>query len=517
MPAVFCLTVRFLDPVPAFHGRGDGGEPEWPPSPLRLFQAVVCAAAGRWREAQLADYALPALHWLEQQREPTIIAPGIQAERTGFRMYVPNNAGDLVTSAWARGNDDAKFSSLNVEKDVLPTRFVGSDALYYLWELPEIVPDNVLGFLETLAAAARSITHLGWGVDMVAASAKPMTAVEAAALKGHVWRPVPTGGTPLRVPMDGTLKALQDRHGRFLTRLTGEAFAPVPPLASFHVVGYHCATAPSDKPAAVRPCAAFSILQPDASGFRPYDTVQRFGTVAGMVRHATAQAAVRSGWDQARVDSFILGHGDEKNGQATTDDRLMFLPLPSITPFKVESIRRVLVVGPPGSDIARIRQLLSGAELVDRDSQQTVAVLALIPLSDRNVTNYTKSARVWSTVTPVMLPGYDDPDGLRRKLKERPNAEVQKHLLERLDRRILHLIHEAFLHAGWSGELVRGAEIEYRNVGYRAGVDLANRYELPPLKYPRYHVRVRFPLAVRGPLAVGAGRYRGMGLFAVED
>ena len=161
MPSVYCLTVNFLDPVPAFHGRGDGGEPEWPPSPLRLFQALVCAAAGRWREGPLADYALPDLRWLELQREPTIIAPDIQPERTSFRMYVPNNAGDLVTAAWARGYDEAKFASLNVEKDILPTRLLGGDAIHYLWELPGVVPDSVLGFLETLSAATRSITHLG--------------------------------------------------------------------------------------------------------------------------------------------------------------------------------------------------------------------------------------------------------------------------------------------------------------------------------------------------------------------
>ncbi|MBX9622589.1 MAG: type I-U CRISPR-associated protein Cas5/Cas6, partial [Gemmataceae bacterium] len=47
MGSSFCVSVTFLDP--AFHGRGDGGEPEWPPSPLRLFQAVVAAAAARWR------------------------------------------------------------------------------------------------------------------------------------------------------------------------------------------------------------------------------------------------------------------------------------------------------------------------------------------------------------------------------------------------------------------------------------------------------------------------------------
>ncbi len=49
MPYFFCITVRFLDS--AFHGRGDRGKPEWPPSPLRLFLALIAAAAARWREA----------------------------------------------------------------------------------------------------------------------------------------------------------------------------------------------------------------------------------------------------------------------------------------------------------------------------------------------------------------------------------------------------------------------------------------------------------------------------------
>jgi CRISPR-associated protein Csb2 len=39
MPSYLCLSAIFLDAE--FHGRRDGGEPEWPPSPLRLFQALV--------------------------------------------------------------------------------------------------------------------------------------------------------------------------------------------------------------------------------------------------------------------------------------------------------------------------------------------------------------------------------------------------------------------------------------------------------------------------------------------
>ena len=362
MPSSFHLTVRFLDPVPAFHGRGDGGEPEWPPSPLRLFQALVCAAAARWREGQLADYAFPALQWLEQHREPSIVAPDIQPERTGFRMYVPNNAGDLVPAAWARGSDDAKFSSLNVEKDVLPTRMVGGDSIQYIWELPDPVPDEVRGYLEIIAAAARSITHLGWGVDLVAANAKAMP--DDTAIKGNIWRPVSGGGTPLRIPIEGTLKGLQERHGRFLTRLTGEAFSPVPPLSIFHTVGYHCPTAPDSKPAAAQPFAAFRIDSADPDDKKPsFHTARKCADVAAWLRHATAEvcrdwpypdlASVVHGHDPATPDKQLKGEG--------ADRRFRYLPLPSVerrgdSGIVIGAIRRVLIAAPPGfGSFARIR------------------------------------------------------------------------------------------------------------------------------------------------------------------
>src|SRR6185437_11302380 len=145
MPSVFCLTVRFLDPVPSFHGRGDGDEPEWPPSPLRLFQALVAASAARWRGRHFVDSAQPALKWIET-RKPVVVAPDIQAERTPYRMYVPNNAADLVTAAWARGNSEASIAEHRVEKDVRPTRLVGGDCVHYLWDVPEPAPVGVSGY-----------------------------------------------------------------------------------------------------------------------------------------------------------------------------------------------------------------------------------------------------------------------------------------------------------------------------------------------------------------------------------
>jgi len=123
-------------------------------------------------------------------------------------------------------------------------------------------------------------------------------------------------------------------------------------------------------------------------------------------------------------------------------------------------------------------------------------MLSIIANLDGNIQQYVKPSKVWSTVTPVIMPGYDD------------GKEAKG---ERILRR-------AFEQAGVASELVAGAELEWRRVGFRPGVELSTRYQLPEtIRRPTYHVRVRFTHPVAGPLAVGAGRYRGFGIFARED
>ncbi|MSR33156.1 MAG: type I-U CRISPR-associated protein Cas5/Cas6 [Gemmataceae bacterium] len=508
MNSSLCISLRFLDPIPQFHGLGDGGEPEWPPSPLRLFQALLSAAANRWRNSHLQNAAFSAMRWLETI-QPCVRSPAISPVRFGYRMYVPNNSGDLMTAAWARGGVDTTMAAFRVEKDVRPTN-LSSDAVHYLYPLPN---GNCPHF-ELFQAAARSITHLGWGIDMVAANAAIISQADADKLPGVVWRPTSDhSGTPLRVPISGTLDALITKHKNFLNRLSHGAFQPVPPLSAFNTVHYRRASDP-----ATRPFTAFSILKPDASGYRPFDTVRRTREVAAMVRCAAAHSVRNIGWTEDRINSFIHGHGSAKSGQSTSDDRLMFLPIPSITPLKVDNIRRVLLVSPLGSPTREIQNCLNGAELFQEGSTTPVAMLSLIPKTEKTVQNYSKSASIWSTVTPVLLPGYDDPGHLRRKLNNNPGSATQKQLLEKLNSRVFHLLKKSFLQAGFPSELVEQIQMDWREVGFRSGVDLASKYRRPENlnKFPAYHVQVRFPEPVQGPLAVGAGRYRGFGLFAAD-
>lgn len=540
MPTYLCFSIRFLQPM--CHARGDGNEPEWPPSPLRLFQSLVAAAAARWNEPTELEHAAPALRWLEQQPPPMIVAARGEPATTKYRMYVPNNVGDKVAGSWFRG-EALSLAGNRTEKDVCPAHLRDADsAVHYVWPVSEsgLAPHQAV-----LLAAARSITRLGWGVDMVVAHASILSSVEESRLAGERWQPTDeSASTLLRLPAGGTLNALIAKHRSFLNRLNRDSFAPVPPLTTFRVQGYQPTTKPSR-----RPFIAFSLLQTDASGFRPFDPVRKGMVVAGMLRHASSANHVANalGWSPERVARFVLGHG-EPAGQShvpVEGPRLAYLPLPSIEPRDrgqgrtevVTSIRRTLITVFGGHDRGRLQSLgrvLSGSDLVAEGSSTSVALLARIPDSDKTVARYTRAATTWATVTPIILPGYDDPRQVRRRLF--PNAETEgdglslsaverRTGLAKLDQRIDHLIRKAIRQAGYSEELARCAEFTWRTTGFWPGTEPASRYAFPSKlrRYRRLHVRLTWrdtsgnPLNVPGPLCLGGGRFSGLGLFAPVD
>lgn len=530
MSSYFCLTIRFLQPY--YHGQIDGGKPEWPPSPLRAFQALVAASARRWRGTQFVDYATPALRWLEQRGVgPSIIAPtGVKSE-SKYRLYVPDNVADKVAKSWSAGRE-ASIADYRTEKDVYPVH-LQDDAVHYLFPLvPQEEPP-----LEVLMAAARSITHLGWGVDMVVGNAAILSEEEATMLPGEHWLPIEAynGSTRLRVAKQGTLDDLITRHNAFLNRIGrddrgNESFNPVPPLSAFRVIGYRRSTDPPQ-----RRFAAFSLLKPDASGYSAFDTARKGLTVAGMMRCAMKKAAEKSRPDDFKwVETFVLGHG-EVQGQPhkpVGPKRFAYIPLPSIE-FRGEGrgnvvgpIRRMLVtVLADGHqrEIDWAGQAMSGVQLID-ERKEPQATLSRLPTNDKMVLRYIRTSSIWATVTPVVLPGYDDPGHYRRRLKNNSDADNQKLWLNKLHDRIDALIRKAIGQAGFSDTLKQHAIIEWRATGFWPGTDLASRYGVPNhlQKFSRYHVRIQWrdandhPVQVPGPICIGGGRFYGLGLFAAE-
>lgn len=529
MAHYLCVSIRLL--APAFHGRRDGGKPEWPPSPMRVFQSLVAVAEARYRAESLALHVKSALEWLEKQAAPVLIAPA-SVSASGYRLSVPNNAMDIVAGAWCRGNysnsGDANPATHRTMKAVRPTLLLDGSAVYYLWPLHDPIGGEVRGHVEALQEVARSVVALGWSIDMAVGHAAILSDDQVSALPGERWLPYSTSvADGLRVPVPGTLNDLVHRHQGFLARLGPDGLSPPPPLSTYRIVEYK----PANRPPS-RDVAAFSLLKLDASGFRTFDTARRALTVAGMLRHTAKCAAEKSGWAEKKINAVILGHGDSTDPHhvPVQSGRFAYMPLPSLEPRGdgkarvVGNVRRVILASFAEdfeSEIAWARRTLSGAELID-EKKRPVALLSLLPKTDRVVVQYTQQAASWATVTPVVLPGYDDPDHYRRRLKNGIGAHEQKKLLSRLDDRIDGLLRKAIIQAGFSGVLAEHAELEWRNSGFLPGVDLASRYGVPDhlRRFPRLHVRLRWrdaqkrSVQVSGPICLGGGRFYGIGLFA---
>ncbi len=512
MISYFCISIRFLQPY--VHGRRDSGVSEWPPSPLRMMQALIAAGDGRWNERISLERVQPALRWIESLPPPQIVAPKGTRCSQAYRLYVPDNVADKVAGAWCRGRD-ASIADYRVEKDVAPL-FIDREAVYYLYELRESSPDQDES-IRTLTAAARSITHLGWGIDMAVGDAAVLTLEQAAGLEGIRWRPSPVGGVPLRVPKPGSLDDLVRKHHDFLNRLVGGGFRPVPPLRAFDIVRYR-----SENEVAQRPFRLFELRNLDGSRCRyPH---RRLMHLAGMVRHLATEAmkldpprGVGGDW----VESYVAGHAD---GNSRNHRQFSYLPLPSVGHEHADpGVRRVMIAAPVGDEawLEHLARWLSGQRLqpergdefgMDQDGKPNPPPLLVPMRHDRDgvVRRYTASASVWHSFTPVILPGHDDhkPDKTRV------------------------LIERALRQSG----IEQPCEFEWSPFSRFRKSYSAHKYDrngkLQGYFRPNYllsqtavHLTLRFhdgseqkrPVEVPGPITVGAGRHCGLGLFATID
>jgi len=223
-------------------------------------------------------------------------------------------------------------------------------------------------------------------------------------------------------------------------------------------------------------------------------------TVAAWLRHACGEALRQQEISEEWIDSYVLGHtAVEDYGH-----RLSFAPVASIGYAHSDAgIRRALIVEPPTATAADEEALglleikLSGWPLTDRGGKAR-AVLA--PLGDKSkvMPFYKRQARIWESVTPVVLHGYNSARG--------------RISLNKTDR----LLRQAFEAAGFAESLT--AEITFQCAPLWAGTEGASAIRVPLhlAKWPRVHVRVEFRDGVEGPVLAGIGRHYGIGVFAAR-
>lgn len=485
----FCITIRPLGEF--WHGRNEEGGVEYPPSPLRVFQALVAGAyTGAYAQDQ-PDQKRQALEWLEQQAPPLIVAPPFR-ELQGFDLYVPNNDADKFP-------DRAKRLVLKV---VRPVWWGEGAVLHYLWRLDTPPDDSVL---ETLQREVRRLSVLGRGTDWVVSEASMVTDGELPSFLGQKYSPDPSarGVRRLRVPMKGSLESLSRLYA---ARLKFTEMYEIPDRSAlvFREVTYR--TDALNDGGQKRPFAAFALVAPDASALEQKRRAfwhTQIARVAAMVRHTAIQAARQSRQSfPGGAERFVAGHASGEDNEPLA--RFSYLPLPTTNhPYADGGVRRVIIAEPAGGDgrYARwIQRALDVQPLVRERDQRTLAELSSsLSKADENLidlyTKHTRGARTWLSATPVILPGHDD--GKYAKA--------------------LKLFRKALEDVRISESLVE--EVRLQKAPLLPGSAHPLAYFMPEYmrQYSAWHVVIRFTRPFYGPLAIGVGRHIGLGLFAAAD
>jgi CRISPR-associated protein Csb2 len=292
------------------------------------------------------------------------------------------------------------------------------------------------------------------------------------------------------VAVDQTLDQLLRNHLAKTSRVSGRSYTQPPALQAFKRVSYRKSGDTPHKPHTLFYCG-------DGDYPRQIFAQEDITQVASMVRHvAYTRAKFDAGVNfPGGVDAYVAGHVPDARKHFP---RFAYLPLPSIGHAHADGkVRRVMIFGSaeneqPYVDWAELRLL--GAALVGERSGKTVAVLERPLATDSVAQRYVKEAKSWTTVTPVILPGFDE--GKYAKA--------------------LGLMEKAIVHAGFALDAV--ADITLRKAPYWPGSQHPAEYFRPKhlRHHAAWHAHIRFCNPVAGPIAIGSGRFSGLGLFAGE-
>jgi CRISPR-associated protein Csb2 len=508
MPRALLVSVRFHDG--RYHGR-----PEWPPSPARLFQALLAGAAQG--EGGLSPEYADALHWLEKLHPPAVIAPVARAAK-GFFNYVPNNDLDAV------GGDPRRIAKIKVAKLISPILFDARVPLLYAWQF-----EQGEEHAEMIRAMAERLYQLGRGVDMAWAWGEIF---DAARLEerfgengGTKYRPCDRGDdVVLACPFPGSLTSLVERYNkggdRFvpvrvaastrkeaaLTKVAGRTFVQ-PPKPRFRQVAYNSPPA----------FLLFEIRKVDAAEFSAQNTERVVALTVKMRDQAAARLRIGLPDRGPCIDRVFVGRDATEADKA---QRISITPLPTIGHVHAErSIRRVLVAVPPNCPIAAgdIAWAFSGLALdFDPGTGEVPPDSAMLAVAeDRSMLDHYgldsgRRSRLWRTVTPAPLPER----AARWRIDPRKRRQEPKDDAERLREHAAAewAVRQALRHAcvTASTRSVRVQREPFDAKGQRAEAFApGTRFAKERL----WHVEIAFAEPLSGPLLIGDGRYLGLGLM----
>ncbi|HEX8734144.1 MAG TPA: type I-U CRISPR-associated protein Csb2 [Pyrinomonadaceae bacterium] len=487
------LIIKLKFPFGRFHGR------EFPPSPSRLFQALIAASHRGVYERQNVATRDGAIVWLEKLLPPLIESHQFSESGKGVINYVPNNDNSFAHNKTAKSLQ--AFVALEE-----------SSTIRYIWQFSDTQEDYRNA--KVICKMARLVTYLGHGQDTVFVrgeiSENETLETENPDRKRVIFRPQEKAGGDWTAPKMGALAVYRKRYKNFLQ--TGNAHN-ISLLNVTRQVDY----VPDDTIDLTCPYALFEI--------RRLDDEERFYSFDGrdlrqpgaMVRHAAVEIFYPSDGNERKIKKAvrfkrtygedlilrkILGHELNSQGEkkAVNAPHLAFLSLPNL--FPDGRVRRVLLAG-FGFDateeelFADTAKNLNGAEI--KDNGQPIARLIRIEESEDDKFKffnqfYGVSAKVWRSATPIVLSGFN-----------------------RRGRKPEQLLYRALNQIGIETEAIESVAVfrapivpkTFRPMDYQVA-DYLN-------ENPRYHAEIIFKRPVRGILVIGRGRHSGFGLMMPID
>lgn len=468
------LIINVNFPFGRFHGR------EFPPSPSRLFQSLIAGSHRGIYELQNAEIRDAALGWLENLSPPLIESSLSIASGAGSTNYVPNN--------------DNSFSHNRTAKSLQAFVLHEGNAIRFVWNFSDDAENKRNA--EVICKMARLVTNLGHGQDSVFARGEIVEEVDFAPEQSTVYRPSLRDGGSWTTPAKGALASYKRRYREFLQ--TGNSHAINAAVRQVEYVS-------DDTLDLTCPYALFEMWDLEDDEKRISFDGRDLRQPAAMVRHAVSEffdspkgARFKEFYGEDVVSRKIFGHS-EAGKKCADEAHLAFIPLPNLYPDG--KIRRVLLAG-FNFESERERELLddvtgnlNGAEIKDAGKSIGKLIRAETQLKE-TVFPLDKTAKVWRSVTPIILSGFT-----------------------RRGRKPEHLIYRALNQIGIGNDAIESIAVFRSPIVPKTFRPMD--YKIAPNDYlnesPRYHAEIIFKRPVRGVLVVGRGRHAGFGLMMPFD
>lgn len=560
----FALGIQYLTGYSVAATR-PGGNPEWPPHPARVFMALAAAyfenpgdPSAESKEAfeQSCQQEREILQWLESLEQPPSLYASDANERNQTKFFVPVNdiaIGEKTGSlqcipGWTRNKQPRTFPRVRPHED----------RVFLVWD--EDLPEQLRPALERVC---RKVTRIGHSSSLVR-----MWVADPAEVPEPNWRP--DNETPtrhLRAISPGFLERLEALYGegprqRYralqeeLQRLRSEigtlkgrgvaqrkaqlqiqlsqiqeqfsAMGKPPPVVRPTISLWQGYSRPGAKVNGQLPGPIWDSdllvlrMTPIQSQFRRLDLLSTL-QVTGRFREAILRQAHQELcgcqlWEEGmppkekaaacwqRLPEWLTGH--TADGRCSESPHVTFLPLAFVGREHADGHLMGVAIGIPTLLDRQARRVLWQSVEAVCQAGLRLGRLGLwrLEFEDRELPPYSlrnetwtaaeQGATGWATVTPVAFDTHP-------KTKD---STTYQQLLARM-------IRDGCRRIG----LPEPSLVVCKGVSAHLGVPPS--WEFPPLlrkdgsSRRHIHVWMRFAQPVRGPIAIGAGRYRGYGFF----